>query len=183
MAGDVANPRVWLLADVYVAPIGSTEPTNTTTALDAAWEALGLLSEDGMSESRDEDATDHYAYGGILVRQTRTRHKRSFKVTVLEDTPAVFDLVNPGSTASTSGGITTRTVVVPTTTPNPKAFLFELTDGDVILRRVIPRGEVTEVGEVAFTDNEMRAFELTITVYADDAGVLYTDITDDTQAA
>lgn len=180
MAGDVANPRIWANADVYVAPVGTAGPTDTSTALNVAFEAVGLLSEDGMTESREDETADHYAWGGILVRTTRSKHKRTFTVTVLEDNPTVWELVNPGSTAVTATGTTTRTVKVPGT--DPRAWVLHFIDGDVVKRRHIPRAEVIEVGDVSFSDSEMVMFELTVSVYPDGDGVLYKDITDDPQA-
>ena len=182
MAGDTDNPRIWINADVYVADVGVTAPTTTTEALDPEYEPLGLLGEDGMTESREEDVTDHHAWGGILVRTTRSKHKRTVKVIALEDNDVVWRLVNPGSTAA--GGAqatTTRTVVVPTGS-NRKAFLFELVDGDITKRLVIDTGEVTEVGDVVKKDNELTKYELTITVYPDADGVLYRELTDDPAA-
>ncbi len=180
MAGDTANPRLWEGADFYTAPVGSTAPTDTTTALAAAWKAAGLLSEDGASESRDQDSSDLYAWGGKLVRTTKSKHKRQIKVTCLEENLVVYGLVNPNSTAATTTGVTTRTVKVPKA--DPRAFLLELKDGAITKRRVIPKGEVTEVGEVTLSDSELQAFELTITIYPSSTDVLYLDITDDPQA-
>jgi hypothetical protein len=181
MAGDVDAPRIWTGADVYVAPVGSTAPTDTTTALDAAFKALGLLSDDAASEARSEDSTDHYAWGGILVRTTRSKHKRTIKVTALEDNDTVYKLVNPGSTSATATGTTTRVVKVPTT--DPRAFVLQLNDGDTILRRHIAKGEVVEVGDVTLSETDMTAYELTINVYPAADGTLYTDITDSATAA
>lgn len=181
MAGTTTNPRIWLSADVYAGVIGTTAPTDTSTSLNAAFKALGLLSEDGLTESRDEDVSDHYAWGGILVRTVRSKHKRTFKVVCLEDNQYVFPLVNPGSTQSTSTGTTTRSVKVPTS--NPMAFVFELTDGSYVTRISIPRGEVIEVGDVVRSESEMTMRELTIAVYPTAAGVLYAEITTDPAAA
>src|SRR5690606_5525242 len=153
MAGDSENPRVWLEADVYVADLSTTAPTDVSAAWPAGWEPIGLLSEDGMTEGRDETQTDHYAWGGVLVRTTRARHKRTFTITALEDNPAVFDLVNPGSTAETTTGVTTREVTAPG--PNPKAFGFELRDGDTIRRLVVPRGEVLSPGQISSSESAM----------------------------
>lgn len=178
MAGDTNNPRIWNDADVSVAPVGTPGPTDIATALDAAFDSLGLLSEDGMTSTREREETDHYAYGGILVRTTRTKHKEQFTVTCLESTPAVFDLVNPGSSAVEAAGVTTRTVQVPNT-PNPKSVVLELLDGGITRRRHIPSCEVTDIGEVQLTDNEMEAYELTFTIYPDANGVTYYDISDD----
>ncbi|MEO3976301.1 hypothetical protein [Streptomyces sp. CAU 1734] len=180
MAGNTANPRLWEGADLYVGPVGTTAPTDVDTALAAAWKAVGLLSEDGASETRDQDSTDHYAWGGILVKTTRSKHKRQIKITCLEDNLIVFGLVNPGSTAATTTGTTTRTVKVPTA--DPRAFLLELTDGGVKKRRLIPKGEVDEVAEVTLSDSELTAYELTITIYPAADKTLYIDITNDPQA-
>lgn len=180
MSGDTDNPRVWLNADVLVADVGTTAPTNIAGAWDTGWETLGLLSEDGLVQSRDEDVTDYHAWGGILIRTVRSKHKRTFKVTALEDNPVVFGLVNPGSEATIDTGVTTRTVKVPTS--DPRAFGFETVDGGITRRIVVPRGEVVEVGDVTSSDSEMEMKELTINVYPDDDGVLFLEITDDPQA-
>lgn len=189
MAGDTANPRIWTNADVYTAEPESTIPANTTAAWAAAWDDLGLLGEDGMTESRDQDVADHYAWGGVLVRTTRSKHKRTFTVVALEDNPVVFALVNPGSLVETAGGVTTRTIIVPE--PDPRMFGFELRDGDITKRLVVPRGEIVEVGDVTYSDDELVQRELTINVYptVDEVlfgttdSVLYVEITDDPQAA
>jgi hypothetical protein len=180
MAGDTDNPRLWEGADFYAAPVGTTAPTDVVAALDEDWLAVGLLSEDGASESRDQDSTDHYAWGGKLVRTTKSKHKRTIKVTCLEDNLVVFGLVNPGSTATTTDSMTTRIVKVPKT--DPRAFLLELRDGEITKRRILPKGEVSEVGEIPMSDSALTAYELTITIYPAADDTLYIDITDDPQA-
>ncbi len=180
MAGDIANPRIWLGADVYVAPVGSTAPVDVTTAYAAAWVPLGLLSEDGMTENREDDKTDHYDWTGLLVRTTRSKHKRTFRVTALEDNKTVWALANPGSTATSVSPLTTRTVKLPI--PDPRAFSFELKDGAITKRLLVAKGEVTEVGDVVYSAEEMTMKELTISVYPSAAFVLYTEILNDLSA-
>lgn len=182
MSGEVENARIWIDADVFTGPTNSTAPTDLDSPLDSDFEALGLLSEDGTSEHREEDKTDHYAWGGggILVRTTRSKHKRTIKVIALEDNAVVFGLKEPGSEVDTVGGVTTRTIKTPQ--PNPRSFVFEMADGDIVRRRYIPRGEVLEVGDVVDADSAISQSELTITIYPDADGVLYLDITNDPQA-
>lgn len=180
MAGSTANPRVWLSADVYTAPVGTTAPTDTTTAFSGTWKALGLLSEDGLTEGNASTMTSFYAWGSILIRNVKSKHVRTFKVTALEDNATLFALINPGSTESLAGSVTTRTVKVPA--PNAQAFAFEFKDGSVTKRIIVPRGEVTDVGDTKYSDAGIASHELTITVYPTTSGVLYTELTDDAQA-
>lgn len=184
MSGNSANPRLWEGADLWTAPTGTALPTNVladamTTV--PAWKAVGLLSEDGASESRDEDTSEFYSWGGNLVRTRRSKHKRQIKVTCLEDNLVVFGLVNPNSTITTTTGVNHRTVKVPKS--EKVSFVLDLTDGDVSRRRHIPTGEVVEIGEVTLSDSDLQAFELTITIYPDATGVLYHDYDNDPQGA
>lgn len=178
--GDPDNARIWLNADVYVGELGSTPPTDIETPLDAAFEAVGLLGEDGMTRGRSLDQQDHFDYAGTLIRSTNSKHKETIKIVCLEDNPLVWELVNPGSGAEADGGVTTRTYVVPR--PVKKAWVIETVDEGITRRRFIESGAVTEVGEIQTTSTAIEAKELTITLYANEAGEYMVDITDDPQA-
>lgn len=178
--GTTANPRIWVDSTVYAGAIGTTAPTDTTTALNVAFKDLGFVTEDGFTEQREQDTKDHYATGGVLIRTTRSKHKRSFKVTTLESNENAFPLINPGSTQSTTTGLTTRAIYVPE--PLEKAFVLSQMDGSYKRRLHIARGEVVEVAEIKAGDEDMVMFELTINVYPSSAGLLYTEITTDPAA-
>lgn len=189
-AGDTANVRVWTLADVYVAPVGTTAPTDIETAIAVDWKALGLISEDGLTMTRDQDSSDLFAYGGILVRTIRSKFKRSFTVTPLENSDLVWQIENPGSTSATTAAVvgppahaayTTRTIKTPTV-GDVRAFVFELTDGLMIARRVVPRAELVEVGERKTTADDFEAAEWTLNVYPASDGTLFKEITNDAAA-
>ncbi len=183
--GNIANPRIWLNADVYTAPVGTAAPSNVTAtwaSVSPLWVPLGLLSQDdGMTETRDQDVTDHYAWGNILVRTTKSKIKFSFQVTALEDNATVFDLIYPGSVDVTTLGVTTRTVNVPGT--NQRAFGFELVDGTVIKRRIIYTGEIIDVSDVSIDDSDMAGYQFKINAYPNAAGRVWTDISNDSQWA
>ncbi|NED27547.1 hypothetical protein G3I37_22055, partial [Streptomyces anulatus] len=79
MSGNVNNPRLWEGADLWTAPVSTALPAVLDDAMTTVpdWKAVGLLSEDGASEARDEDSTDFYAWGGKLIRTKRSKHKRT----------------------------------------------------------------------------------------------------------
>lgn len=179
MPGSIANPRVWVGADVATAPLGSTYPATPTEELDAAWQSAGLLSEDGLTITPTETSTPIFAYGGIHVRTPRSKFQRELKFVCLEDNLVVFGLANPGSTATTSGGITTRDFMIPV--PNPVGFILTLKDGNVNERKLIQKGEVIGGAPITITDAGLTVFELTVNVYASADGRFYRTVSDDPQ--
>lgn len=178
--GDTANPRIWIGADVYVAPLGTAMPTDITTALNAAFIPLGLVSDDGPSLTTDNDSTDFYAHGGVFIRTVRSKYKNQIKVMPMENNKTVWALTNPGSTVTTAAGITTR--VYKTPVPAPQAMIWQLTDGAVTSRRLFTKVDLESVGESSFGDTEINGTELTLNVYTDSSNVWGREITNDPAA-
>lgn len=179
MTGNTDNARVWALADIYVAPLDTAGPSDLDpfAELDAAFDAVGLIGEDGIVGTTDEDENTHYALGGILVRVTHSKHRETIKFTVLEDNDVTFELANPGSESSTAGGVVSRVVKVPQRVK--QSFVIESTDGDTMRRRYYPTAEITEVGdEMIAKDDELSGRELTMSVYPDGDGVKYYEWTE-----
>lgn len=172
MAGDAKNTSLWEGADVFIAPADTAGPTDTTTAWAAGWEAAGLLDgEEGITEGREEETGEHYAWGGVLYRRTRSKHKRTFKFVALEDNDVVFDLVNPGSERVSVTGTRTSTIKVPTS--QKFAVGFEVRDGDRIRRRFAKNAEVVEIGEIKESETEPTVYEITVVVFPEADGTLY----------
>lgn len=175
MAGDATNAALWQNADVYIAAANATGPTNVTSAWASAWTAVGLLDgEAGFAESREEESNEIYAWGGLLVKKTKSKHKRTIKFTCLEDNATVFGLVNPGSTRTVASGVTTKSVKVPTLTEF--AIGFETRDGASTKRRTVKRAVVEEVGETVESESGLTVYEVTVTIYPETDGSLYTEI-------
>lgn len=170
--GNTKNTTLWQGADVFIAPEGTSGPQDVTTEWASAWELVGLLDgEEGFTEERDQDTNEHYAWGGILYRRTTSKHKRTFKFVALEDNDVVFKLVNPGSTRSSSLGLTSSTVKVPVT--ERFAVGMELRDGDRTKRRIIGHAEVSEVGEIKESEEDPTVFEITVMIFPEADGTLY----------
>jgi hypothetical protein len=175
MSGDPTNAALWQNADVYIAPSGTAGPTDVSTAWGASWDAVGLLDGDkGFTEARSDTSNDHYAWGGILVKKTKSKHKRTIKFIALEDNATVFGLVNPGSTRATASGITTASVHVPTNAEF--AIGFEVRDGSKVRRRSVLRATLDSVGDVVDSEGSLAAYEVTVVLYPASDGTLYTDV-------
>jgi hypothetical protein len=182
MAGNAKNTSQWEGADVFIAPVDSEGPDDLVTAWSGVWQGAGLLDgEEGFTEGRDEDTSESYAWGGILYRRTKSKHKRTIKFVALEDNAVTFRLRNPGSKRTASGGVRTSKVVIPKS--DAFAIGFELRDGDKVKRRTIRHAEVSEVGEIKESETDPTVYEFTVLIFPEADGTLYTDVETDTESA
>ena len=178
MAGDTTNVNLWQDADVYIAPLSSTKPTTVTAAWAVAWKAVGLLDGDeGFTETREEESDEKYAWGSLLVKKTRGKHKRTIKFVALEDNATTFSIANPGSTRSgTSTNSTVETSAVKVPAPVELMVGLETREGAKVRRRIVDRADVEMTGEVKDSESDVSVYEFTVTIIPDGTGLLYTDL-------
>ncbi|MGI5493820.1 hypothetical protein [Microtetraspora malaysiensis] len=162
------NPEaasLWADADVYVGPLTAVSPTNVDAPFGATWGLVGLLNGDsGFTEKREEQVKDHYAWGGILVRTSRSQFKLTKSFVVLEDNDETRKLIWPGSTATQ--------LVVPR--PVPVKLGFETREGTKIKRLITRRyAEVSVDGDIAENETDLTQVTLVATIFPDAAGVLF----------
>jgi hypothetical protein len=181
VGGNPTNVRSYDLAVVYTAPLGTAAPTDTTTALNASFLSLGLLSEDGVTRTLNMDRTELKSMGGSLVRVKRTSQSVQFGFVALENIDEVFVRANPGSTSATTTGITTRTYKAQTTLQ--LAAVIHCTEGTNRSRFWIPNCEVFADGDTALNPQGMAGKNFTLMAYPDSAGIVHYEITDDAGAA
>jgi hypothetical protein len=176
MAGDTTNAALWTGADVYIHDTpGTAGPTDVIEAWGTGWKPVGLLDgEEGFTIERDEDVEEHYAWGGVLVKQSRGKHKRTIKFVCLEDNAETFGLVNPGSERTETDGEVTSTIKVPSS--REFAIGFEVRDGNSVKRRIASRASVAEVGEIKEAEAELMMFEITVVILPEADGTLYTEL-------
>lgn len=168
MAGDPTKANLWTNADVWIASSLSTaNPANVGAAFGAGWNLVGLLDgDDGMPESRDEDVSDQYAWGGILVKTSRRNFKLTKSFSALEDNTVTRALIWPGSTDTQ--------IVVPK--PVPVKIAFETRDpGTGKTERLITRNYalVTLDGDRDVNETDLTKATLAAVIYPDANGVLF----------
>lgn len=166
MSGDTEKASVWADADVYTSlDLAAPIPADASTAFSAAWDLAGLLDgTDGFEYSRDEDVTDHYAWGGILVATSRKNFKQTVKLSVLEDNDTTRALIWPGSTASA--------LYVP---KPPKIKLgLETRSGGKVKRMVTKNyAQISLDGSYKDGEDELTKYPLLATIYPDATGQLW----------
>ena len=69
---------------VYRAPVGTTLPTDATTALNEAFVGLGYISEDGLTNANSPDGDKIKAWGGDTVYTYQKEKDDTFQFKLLE---------------------------------------------------------------------------------------------------
>jgi hypothetical protein len=174
MSGDAKNTALWSGADVFIAPEGTAGPEDLVTAWGAAWDVGGLLDgEEGFTETRDGDTSEHYAWGGVLFKRTSSKHKRTFKFVALEDNDVIFSLVNPGSTRTTDELTGVRKGAIKVPKGARFAVGFEVREDGKTKRRYALSAEVQEIGEIKESETEPTVYEITVVIFPEADGTLY----------
>lgn len=155
---------------VFVAPIGTAVPTDATTALADAFLNIGYISEDGVTNSIETDTEEIKAWGGDIVLEPQTSRKETFGYTMIETNEVSMKQAfgEENVTVGENGAIT---VLHNGKEKSEYVYVIEvLMTGNRVKRQVIPRGKVTEIGEIAYVDNEAIGYETTISALVDESG-------------
>lgn len=163
----VGKPKVG--GAVFVAPIGSTLPTDASTPLDAAFKCLGYISEDGVVVTEERDSETITAWGGDTVATVQTSYTETFAFTPIEVNPVVAAAEYGDDNVEVTSGkmtITHNSAELP-----EKALVIEtVPNSKTVDRFVVPRAKLTEKGDLTMTDSEPMGRECTYTALPDDSG-------------
>lgn len=158
--GTAANVLVGTNGGIAFAIDGTTLPTNATDVLDVAFADLGYISDDGLSEKIAKSTTPIKNWKGDTVRKVMTEHAVSYTFTMIEtndDSEAAYYGADPADGISAVQG-------------QRGCWVADVFDGDVSIRIVIPDGQVTETGDVAYKNDQAIAYQVTVECYPDDTG-------------
>lgn len=159
------NASLWAEADVYIADSLNADTPEEGEPFPASWDIVGLLDgEDGFQQEREEDENDHFAWGGVLVRTSRSGFKLTEAFSALEDNPRTRSLIWPGSPPGR--------IIVPR--PVPVKMAFETREGTRTHRLITERYAIVTVnGTITRNETELTKYELLATIYPTADGGLF----------
>lgn len=153
---------------INAAPLGTTLPEDVATALAAEFVKLGYISADGLTNSIEVDTEDVKAFGGDVVLTSQTSRKETFKVTMLQslDKEVLAEVYGAGNVTVATGENGVMKVRHNGKARDHRVWVFEmLLTGGKVKRIVVPDGQISEIGEVVYSDGDPIGYEATITAF------------------
>lgn len=180
MAINAALARVGVTGAAFTAPLGTAIPA-AFDAPAAPWVDLGAISEEGLSEGRDEDRQEWTPWQSVSpIRTELTTSTKTFSFTAWETSATTVSLyyqvpvASMTNVAAGTGNVPPAHVTFDEAArpkPDPRAWIFDIFDGDNRRRFILPRAEVTDRGEITYASAELIGYQLTITAYPGSDGV------------
>jgi hypothetical protein len=162
------NIRVYgdLDSEVFLAPLGSTLPT-TLTDPTTPFEALGWLSEDGVSLAISTDVEKFKGWqGGATLRTKVTSTEKSISIQALEETPGVTELYyGHGAPVVTTG--VARVDLPEGIGTVARAAVFKFVDGGVTKFLCCEKVEVTDREEISHQNSSLTMYGFTLEILGD----------------
>lgn len=158
---------------VFRAPLGTSLPTDASTALSSSWIELGYISEDGITNNNTPDTDTIKAWGGQTVLVLTNEKTDEWSLTLIESmNTEVLKTVYGDDNVTTdpiSGMITVKATA---TQLEDASYVIDMVlKGGALKRVVIPTGSLSELGEIVYRDDEAVGYEITINALPDSTGV------------
>lgn len=165
MALNEENVDVAADGAVYVAPVGTTAPTDYDSTLDAEFKDVGYLSEDGVSITPNETATDLKAWQkGRTVKTIRRGESITVTFTMIETRSEDAQKTYWGSGATVGGG---EIDVEDLSGSIPVALVIDTVDDDLGVRYYFPKATLADRGAITLLGTNYVSYPVTFTVKHD----------------
>lgn len=170
------------------APVGTALPTLSSISkegvtINQAFTGNEYVSEDGLTLSPSMSTSDIKDWSGSTVRKVLESFDGNLKWKMISTNEGALDVAFGAANVTTSAATGTHGKQVQAALgarlPDPQSWVFLMKDGDARIVIVVPKGQVTEVGDVTFAANEAVGWEVTLSCYPDSSGNSIYIMTDD----
>jgi hypothetical protein len=163
MPKSVEEVRVGVDGIVSSGPLTAAAPTTVDGEL-TGFTDLGYVSEDGVTETSEVSSESIRAWQkSAVVRTVVTEGTTTYALTLIQTNAATLAEYY-GVEADVDGSFVTS----PTVERPRRSYVIDVIDGEEHIRKYIPVGQVSEVGDQVFQNGVAIGYEITITAFDDD---------------
>lgn len=169
-ASNVSFGKPKAIGGVYIAPKGTTLPTDGTTALASAYKNMGYISEDGYVQSVSTDTEEVQAWGGDVVLTAQSSYSETHTVNFIETNVNTLKAYFGDANVTESNGLIT---VNAKSTPLPECVVVieMVLTGGRIKRIVIPHAKIADrSGDITYSDTDAVAYPAVFSAAPDTNG-------------
>lgn len=171
-ASNVSFGKPKATGGVWIAPAGSTLPTDGTTALDAAFVNMGYISDEGYVSNVETDTEEVTAWGGDTVLTAQSSFRETHTVNFIETNANTLKTIY-GEDNVTVDGQTGAITVNSTSAELPECVVVIelLLTGSRVKRVVIPKAKIADrSAEISYSDTEAIAYPAVFSAAPDTNG-------------
>lgn len=155
---------------VYRAPVGTTLPTDASTALAGAFVDMGYVSEDGVTNSNKPTTQKIKDWGGQVVLVVTTEKPDTFKIKFIEaNNSNVLETVYGQGNVSVSGN--TIAVTANAADTGEYSYVIDVAmKGGAMKRIVIPCAQLSDLSDIVYKADTAVGYDVTLDALPDSSG-------------
>lgn len=156
---------------IFRAPVGTTLPTDASTALNSAFKELGYISDDGLTNSNSVTSNKVKAWGGAVVLTTQNEKNDQFKFTPIESLNVeVLKAAYGDANVSVDGTTGDITVNATAAEAIESAWVFDIAMRGALKRIVLPNAKISELGDIVYKSDAAIGYPITLDAFPDANG-------------
>lgn len=166
----VSTGKPKITGAISYAPEGTSLPTDATSEL-TGFTNLGYVSEDGVTNANSITSENIKAWGGDIVNTSQTEKTDTFQLMLIQSIDINVLKAIYGDT-NVSGSLASGITVKANAKEIPAASwaIDMILNENTLKRIVIPRGKISELGDIVYKDDEAIGYQPTINALPDSAG-------------
>lgn len=162
-----AKPKVE--GAIWWAPANTALPTDASTTLATAFMSVGYVSEDGLTEKETRSYEKFKAWGGDTVASSQTEYSKAYTFKMLETNEATmkarYGVENVTATEGNVSQVKHNAKELP-----EGVWVIEMIIAGKILRKVMPKAKIDEIGDITYSDSALVSYEVTLGLLPDSNG-------------
>lgn len=159
---------------ISTADEGTTAPTDARTTLGADWTSGGYVTDAGVTMNITRSTSAVKEWGQSVVRKPLSDFDITFSIPFMQVdeffAKEAFGASNVTKTAADSTHGNILEVAIGPALAEIKAWCIDMIDGDRYVRAYVPRGQITELGNVPFVPTAVNEYPSTLSCYDDGTG-------------